>query len=84
MKKISKIIIVLVIGILLAGCTKSSASKFKKEYESLQNKLSILRQQKGGIADFKLLTKLKQAKRKIWVAEEAIENLSQQDRRLKK
>ena len=40
MKKISKIIIVLVIGILLAGCTKSSASKFKKEYESLNGKNS--------------------------------------------
>jgi len=39
MKKLSKIVIVLVLGILvLTGCTKSSATKFKKEYESLNGK----------------------------------------------
>ena len=38
MKKAKLIIFILVLGILLTGCTKSSAAKFKKEYESLNGK----------------------------------------------
>lgn len=39
MKKIRNIVVILIVGILLlTGCTKSSAAKFKKEYESLNGK----------------------------------------------
>ena len=40
MKRIKIIVFALVIGILLTGCTKDNALKFKKEYESLNGKTS--------------------------------------------
>ena len=37
-KKVVKVLFVLILGVLISGCTKSDAIKFKEEYESLNGK----------------------------------------------